>query len=57
MIGGIGLKKRVTELGFTLNTPIRIIKSIGMGPVLVEVKGSRIAIGRGIAMKIMVRQI
>jgi ferrous iron transport protein A len=45
---------RLAELGFTPNTTIKILKSFGSGPLLLEVKGSRIALGRGIAMKVLV---
>ncbi len=51
--GGRGAILRVNELGFYPGSRIKIIRNIKAGPVLVELKGSRIAIGRGIAMKIM----
>lgn len=51
----MGSMRRIAELGFTPDTPIYILKSDGLGPILVEVKGSRLAVGRGIAMKIMVK--
>lgn len=51
--GGRGVILRVNELGFYPGSRIKIIRNIKAGPVLVELKGCRIAIGRGIAMKIM----
>ena len=53
---GGGLKKRLTELGFVENEFIRIVKNSG-GPVVLEVKESRFAIGRGQAQKILVYEI
>lgn len=53
--GGRGLVRRLSDLGFVKGTKVRIMVSSGSGPLLVEIKGSRIAIGRGVAMKIFVR--
>ena len=52
--GGFGVGRRMAELGFTPNAILKIVKSGGLGPILVEVKGSRLAVGRGVAMKVMV---
>jgi len=52
--GGWGLRRRLAELGITPGTRIQVIKSSGGGPVLVSVKGSRIALGWGVAMRIIV---
>ena len=51
--GGRGLVRRLVELGFTPNSEVTIVKS-NPGPILVSIKGSRIALGRGVAMKILV---
>jgi len=52
--GGRGLVRRLLELGFTPGTRVKVLKTSSPGPVLVEVRKSRIAIGRGVAMKILV---
>jgi len=52
--GGRGLVKRLSDLGFTQSTRVRVIHTHSPGPVCVEVKDSRIALGRGVSMKIMV---
>ena len=52
--GGRGVMQRLADLGLIPGTSIKIIKSIGNGPLLLEVKGSRIALGRGISMKLFV---
>ena len=55
--GGRGVTLRVNELGFYPGSHIRMIRNIKAGPVIVELKGCRIAIGRGIAMKIFCNKI
>ncbi|MDY6864409.1 MAG: FeoA family protein [Halobacteriota archaeon] len=52
--GGRGMLQRLSEMGFTPLEKVKVIKSNSSGPVLVDVKGSRIALGRGVAMKIIV---
>lgn len=52
--GGRGLVRRLSEMGFTYGTKVKVLKSVSPGPVLVDVKGSRIALGRGVTMRIMV---
>ena len=54
VVGGRGLVRRLYELGFTPGTKVRVISSSSPGPVLVDVKGARIALGRGVTMKIIV---
>ncbi|MFX0014059.1 MAG: ferrous iron transport protein A [Promethearchaeota archaeon] len=50
--GGRGVILRVNELGFYPGSRIKMIRNVKAGPVLVELKGCRIAVGRGISMKI-----
>lgn len=54
---GRRLRKRICDLGLTPNCPINIIINSRSGPVLVEIRGTRIAIGRGTARKIEVAEI
>ena len=46
--------RRLSDLGFLAGSIIRVLKSFSSGPILLEVRGSRIALGRGIAMKVLV---
>jgi ferrous iron transport protein A len=55
--GGMGLTRRLTEMGFTNGARVKILHSTPPGPILVMVRGSRIALGRGLAMKIFVNPI
>ena len=50
---GRRLNHRLTELGLTPGVELSVIQDNG-GPILILVRGSRIAIGRGIARKIQV---
>jgi len=53
---GRGLTKRLADMGLVPGTKLRIVNSQISGPVIVEVRGSRLALGRGIAQKIMVEE-
>jgi len=53
---GRGLSRRLIEMGFTEDTVVRILRA-DRGCLIVLVNGSRYAISRGIAMKIMVTEI
>jgi ferrous iron transport protein A len=48
------LERRLAELGFTAGARVKVLHSTGPGPVLVLVRGSRVALGRGLAMRILV---
>jgi len=52
--GGRGLVRRLSELGFTPGTRVKVLFSNSPGPVLIGVRGSRIALGRGLLMRIIV---
>ncbi|MCM8813291.1 MAG: FeoA domain-containing protein [Candidatus Omnitrophica bacterium] len=51
---GVRLKKRLTDLGFIAGEPLTVIKNVAFGPVVVEVRGARFAIGHGEAQKIFI---
>ncbi len=51
--GGRTLTKRLADLGLTNGTEIKVIgRTIFSGPVQIEVCGSRLVIGNGLASKI-----
>lgn len=54
--GGEKINQHLTALGLTPGIEISIIQDSG-GPLLISVRDSRIALGRGMAQKIMVSQI
>jgi len=52
---GHTLISRLSALGFTPGTEVRMIQNFGHGPVIVSVHETRIALGRGEASKVLVR--
>lgn len=50
---GHKLTRRLAEMGLTRGVTLEIIQADG-GPLLISVRGSRIALGRGIAHKLHV---
>ncbi len=54
--GGWHFKKRLTALGLIPGEPLRVVRNSGGGPIVIEVKDTRLAIGRGEAHRIMVRE-
>ena len=44
---------RLTEMGLTPGVEVKIVQDNG-GPLILAVRGSRLAIGRGLAHKVMV---
>lgn len=53
-LGGRDFIARLLELGFSRNEKVKLERSSG-GPVLVRIRGAKVAIGKGMAMKILVR--
>ncbi len=51
IMGGHGLTRRLAELGFNLDMKVKVLRA-SSGPIVVLVRDCRIAIGRGVAMKI-----
>jgi ferrous iron transport protein A len=47
---------RVEDMGVRAGKIVEVLNNAGRGPILLKVDESRIAIGRGMAMKIMVRR-
>jgi len=56
MRGGRGMTQRLSDMGFTNSARVKVLSSSPQGPVLIGVRDARIALGRGIAMKIMVNR-
>ena len=53
---GRGLTMRLADMGLTPGTTIMVINSQMPGPVLINLKGSRLALGFGVVQKIMVER-
>ena len=54
--GGHGFLSRLASLGFTPGAPLRVIQNYGHGPIIVSLRDTRVALGRGEAAKIVVEQ-
>ena len=51
---GRGLQRRLADMGLTPGTQIRVINSQMPGPVIIDIRGSRLVLGHGVAQKILV---
>ena len=52
---GWGLQRRLADLGLTPGVRVRVISIGKPGPVILDVRGSRLALGYGVAQKIMIK--
>ena len=52
--GGRGLRSKLYSMGLVPGATLKILSRSGSGPVMIAVKDSRLAIGRGMAEKIIV---
>ncbi|MFH1524144.1 MAG: FeoA domain-containing protein [Chloroflexota bacterium] len=55
-LGGRSVTNRLTSLGFTPGVHINMTQNYGRGPLIVTVRGTRVALGRGEASKIIVER-
>jgi ferrous iron transport protein A len=55
--GGHGFLSRLASLGFTPGAQLRVVQNYGHGPIIVSLRDSRIALGRGEAQKILVERL
>ena len=53
--GGRSMQHRLAELGLTPGVSLRVLQDCG-GPLLIAIRSSRIALGKGMASKITVTQ-
>jgi ferrous iron transport protein A len=52
--GGRRFVSRVSAMGFTPDTPVTMMQNRGRGPVLVYLRDTQVALGRGAAAKIWI---
>lgn len=55
--GGKELINRLLVLGFTIGPEVIVLQNYGIGPIILLVKDSRVALGRGEAKKVIVEVI
>lgn len=51
---GCGLSRRLADLGIVPGVELRLVNPDTLGPVIVDLKGARLALGRGVAQRVMV---
>ncbi len=57
ILGGQMVNKRLSDLGLTPETKIRVLRRAPFwGPIEIEDRGSRLVLGRGLASKILVKR-
>lgn len=52
--GGRGLARRLTDMGLTPGVKVKVVNNSMPGPVMIELRGSKLALGHGVSQKIMV---
>ncbi|AEH07462.1 FeoA family protein [Methanothermococcus okinawensis] len=52
--GGHGVVGKLTDMGLNIGSEAIVVRNQNTGPLVVSIKGSNIALGRGLAMKILV---
>ena len=55
--GGHHFMSRLASLGFTPGARLRVVQNYGRGPIIVNVRDTRVALGRGEAEKILVERL
>ncbi|HIE22813.1 MAG TPA: ferrous iron transport protein A [Candidatus Korarchaeota archaeon] len=53
IFGGRGIVRRLMEIGLSPGSEVMVIRN-SLGPMIIEVRGVRLALGRGLASKILV---
>lgn len=52
---GCGFERRLMDMGLTPGTEVKVVKSTPFhGPLEITVRGSRLALGRGVAKRVFV---
>jgi len=55
--GGHYCLSRRASLGFTPGVSLRVVQNVGRGPLIVNLRDTRVALGRGEASKIVVQRL
>ncbi len=56
LTGGHSLCSRMVSLGLTPGASVTVLQNFGRGPLIVRVRDTRVALGRGEAGKVLVRR-
>jgi len=55
ILGGLGLRERLFEMGIYPGAKVFIVNNSYHGPIVIALNSARVALGRGIAEKIIVK--
>lgn len=53
-LSGYAINHRLASLGFTPGAKVKMVQNFMRGPLIVFIRGTRVALGRGEASKILV---
>jgi Fe2+ transport system protein FeoA len=53
---GWGLQRRLADMGLTSGVIIRVMNNQRPGPLIIDLRGSRLVLGYGMAQKILVKE-
>lgn len=54
--GGRHFKSRLAALGFTPGAPVEMVRNHRIGPIIVSIRGTQVALGRGEAKRVLVHE-
>jgi len=57
LCGGEDFARRMVALGFTPGVKVTVVQNYGRGPILVSVRDTHVALGRGEALKLLVEEL
>jgi Fe2+ transport system protein FeoA len=57
MAGGHQFLSRLASLGFTPGAQLEVLQNYGHGPIIVRLRDTRVALGRGEAEKILIETV
>ncbi|RLG53817.1 MAG: hypothetical protein DRO00_02895 [Thermoproteota archaeon] len=56
IFGGRGMVRRLMEMGLSPGSEVIVVRN-SLGPMIIEVRGVRLALGRGLASRILVEPV
>jgi ferrous iron transport protein A len=54
LCGGREFLSRIAAMGFTVGVEVKVIQNYGRGPLITLIRDTRVALGRGEALKVLV---
>jgi ferrous iron transport protein A len=57
LCGGNDFMSRMAALGFTIGVEVQVVQNFSHGPIIVSVRDTHVALGRGEAKKVLVEEV